>query len=469
MEYTPCFRFKDLNDDIVSDQISYRDDFRRDYARVLHSPSFRRLEGKTQLFPSDESDFFRNRLTHSLEVAQIAKTIAFKLLSEHNEMEGFINPDVCEIAGLVHDLGHPPFGHNGENALDNKMQDFGGFEGNAQTLRILTRLEKKERENYLVDDEKKDLRVGLNLTALSIASCLKYDREIPPTRGENKDLVKGYYGSEKDIVATIKKCVVGTDKVKNFRTIECSIMDLADDIAYSTYDIEDAFKAGFLTPYDLMSADDYIFEQIVNKLKKTGIHSTPQICRDEILMLFADVWESFIEEQKGIRKNDKRFVEKTLEYYLSSYMNSKELAADGYMRTRFSSFLVNQAVNGLILEKNPDYPEHPRLSILRFEEKTGLLVNILKHFAHVSLINSSRLKVAENRGWDIVASIFDKLVGKDGYKLLPEDFQRLYNKMSEIDKKRLICDFIAGMTDRYALEFYGRLHSDNPQTIFKPL
>jgi dGTPase len=117
----------------------------QNYARVLHSPAFRRLQNKTQLFPGYESDFFRNRLTHSLEVAQIAKTIAHKLKKEYPELD--LEPDVCEIAGLMHDLGHPPFGHNGEMALDECMSQDGGFEGNAQTLRIITRLEKKNVSN----------------------------------------------------------------------------------------------------------------------------------------------------------------------------------------------------------------------------------------------------------------------------------------------------------------------------------
>lgn len=123
----------------------YRSDFRRDYARLVHSPAFRRLDGKTQLFPGVESDFFRNRLTHSLEVAQIAKSIALKLNYESQFIAdlGGIDTDLVEVAGLAHDLGHPPFGHNGELTLDQCMLAYGGFEGNAQTLRILSRLEKK--------------------------------------------------------------------------------------------------------------------------------------------------------------------------------------------------------------------------------------------------------------------------------------------------------------------------------------
>lgn len=127
-------------------QAPYRSDFRRDYARILHCPSFRRLQGKTQLFPGIESDFFRNRLTHSLEVAQVAKAIALRLNLEHDYFkDNPIDVDLIETAALSHDIGHPPFGHTGEKALDDCMKGKGGFEGNAQTLRILARLEKKQR------------------------------------------------------------------------------------------------------------------------------------------------------------------------------------------------------------------------------------------------------------------------------------------------------------------------------------
>src|SRR5690606_12675716 len=136
---------KDYSRVISESEADYRSPYRRDYARLLHSPAFRRLQGKTQLYPGVESDFFRNRLTHSLEVAQIAKTIALKLNFEKLDKQKLsIDLDVCEFAGLAHDLGHPPFGHQGEEALDECMRNYGGFEGNAQTLRILTKLEKKK-------------------------------------------------------------------------------------------------------------------------------------------------------------------------------------------------------------------------------------------------------------------------------------------------------------------------------------
>ncbi|MEQ9639049.1 MAG: dNTP triphosphohydrolase [Alphaproteobacteria bacterium] len=116
----------------------YRSAFRRDYARLIHCPAFRRLQGKLQIFPGIESDFFRNRLTHSLEVAQIAKSIALRLNDQYSIFKNNeIDTDLVELAGLAHDLGHPPFGHSGEIGLDSCMSTSGGFEGNAQTFRIL--------------------------------------------------------------------------------------------------------------------------------------------------------------------------------------------------------------------------------------------------------------------------------------------------------------------------------------------
>lgn len=444
----------------------------QNYARVLHSPAFRRLQNKTQLFPGYESDFFRNRLTHSLEVAQIAKTIAHKLKKEYPELD--LELDVCEIAGLMHDLGHPPFGHNGEMALDECMSQDGGFEGNAQTLRIITRLEKKECVEPMFDEKGNDRRVGLNLTARVIASALKYDREIPLSR-EGSELIKGYYLSEKEIVDTIKLRLVGSSNIEEFKTIECAIMDLADDIAYSTYDVEDAFKAGFLTPYEIMAVDDTILEKIAEKLlEKDEIKITVSECRAILWGLFADSWQRSIRDQRQPdidtdteEADTEEYEAKTLANFLSSYRDSKNIALDGYMRAELTSRLVSTFVKGIKVELNREYPI---LSKVYFDEETKRRVSILKHFGYVALINSSRLKVAENRGKEIVKMIFNKLNAPDGDLLLPEDFQRIYSNLKNIThRKRIICDFIAGMTDRYALEFYGRLFSENPQTIFKPL
>lgn len=440
-----------------------RSEYRRDYCRVLHSAAFRRLVNKTQLFPGYESDFFRNRLTHSLEVAQISKSIAQKFSNKYPDIG--IEPDVCEISGLLHDIGHPPFGHNGESALDSCMTTYGGFEGNAQTLRIITKLEKYE---YSCIDGKQDC-VGLNLTARSIASVLKYDKVIPQVRQNNKELVKGYYKTEGAVVDTIKSKIAPSGYEGNFKTIECSIMDLADDIAYSTYDVEDAFKAEFLTPYSMMAADEYLLKKICDKLKETEkIELETKACRTYLIDIFEDVWHRYRENGNiAFEEDENRSDLHDILRFLSSYNDSLRYAQNGYFRTQFTSNLVNNFIGGIHFIPNH---ENPLLSRVEFDEDTLTRVAILKHFSYTALINSSRLRVAENRGSEIIARMFDKLASNDGYNLLPEDYQKKYrDNRDELTQKRIVCDFIAGMTDRYAMEFYCRLFSENPQTIFKPI
>lgn len=463
------YRFMPLEKTTKGSLTEYRTEYSRDYARVLHSPSFRRLQGKTQLFPTQESDFFRNRLTHSLEVSQIAKSIALKLKAEYPRLD--IEPDVCEIAGLVHDIGHPPFGHNGEAALDKCMCACGGFEGNAQTIRILTRLEKKEYpQNDVIYNTKNriDNRVGLNLTARVIASALKYDNSIPIVRNEKAALEKGYYDSERSIIAKVKSCLVDISQYgeRKFKTVECSIMDIADDIAYSTYDIEDAFKAGFLTPYDMLAVSDEILTIISNKLKRDEIYLNIDDCREVLLNIFKDMLEPFLDNQNKAVNADNYKVT-VMNNLIDFYRYSNKIASDGFYRTDFTSSMVNSFINGVCIDVDDNVPI---LSKVYLDKKTLHEVNVLKHFSYVSLIDSSRLKVAESRGYEIITKMFEKLCSDGGQVLLPEDVKQLY-KLSDREEwhKRVICDFIAGMTDRYALEFYGRLFSENPQTIFKPL
>jgi dGTPase len=221
-----------------------------------------------------------------LEVAQIAKSIALKINKEYLTNDNPIDLDVVEFAGLAHDLGHPPFGHNGEKALDECMRGVdGGFEGNAQTLRIISKIEKKVLKKGWPGDSKpqpvldgKDNRCGLNLTARTLASILKYSDLIPERNNDRKkyknEVMKGYYFSDRELVAFIIKSVTGVEekslpKNKKFKTVECQIMDIADDIAYSTYDLEDAFKVGFLNPLSFVASDDDFYEEIASEIQKS--------------------------------------------------------------------------------------------------------------------------------------------------------------------------------------------------------
>lgn len=329
-----------------------RSPFRRDWARLIHSTSFRRLQGKTQLFPSDENDYFRNRLTHSLEVAQIATGIASGLNCRENFLKDDpIDEDLVYFAGLAHDLGHPPFGHNGEKALDELMRDQGGFEGNAQTLRILTRLEKKETRDFplkspnpQIFNGRTDLRTGLNLTMRSLASVLKYDELIPQSR-DNQNLRKGYYCTEEDLVREIKEAVIGDKSSADpFRTIECSIMDLADDISYSTYDLEDAFKNGFLSPILMMSLDNSkkrkIAAEVSNKMQAeygaSALELTEKDVNQVFLSVFQDIYSSAVEFDVDRTAEEINVISST-----QVYSRSAELCNDGYLRSEFTSKLVH--------------------------------------------------------------------------------------------------------------------------------
>ena len=433
----------------------WRTCFSRDYGRVIHSPSFRRLQGKTQVFPGHESDFFRNRLTHSLEVAQIAEGIADRLNATDPNLlkhQHAIDPRLCATASLMHDVGHPPFGHNGERALDKAMREHGGFEGNAQTLRIVSRLEKKMKS---VDGDP----LGLGLCFRTLAAVLKYDKAIPRSRREGSKLVKGYYESEKNLVQKIKSSVVpdGLSTKQSFKTVECYIMDVADDIAYSTFDLEDSLKAGFLTPSEILSSSPRLLSEASTKVAKELGCSFNET---RVLEIFADI---FAPDSSFIEEDDTHLTD-----FRKRYHAYRAIANDAHLRTALSSELVKKAINSVELV----YNEHlPMLSEVKLSQEARKRVEVLKQYTYVATIYSPRVKLPEYRGDAVVGRVFEALSGERGFLLMPDDVRELH-QAAEGDRyaqMRVVCDFVAGMTDRYAMEFYGRLHSDTAQSMFKPL
>lgn len=443
----------------------WRDEFRRDFARVIHSPSFRRLQGKTQLFPGAESDYFRNRLTHSLEVGQIAESIACRInaTSKYFQLNP-INPRICLTAALLHDIGHPPFGHNGEEALDEMMRPYGGFEGNAQTLRIVSQLEKKR---YTEEDCPLKRRAGLNLTYRTMGAILKYDKSIELDRTDDFQVRKGYYSEDLDIVRDIKTAVGrGVRRRKKFKTIECSIMDIADDIAYSTYDLEDSFKAGFLTPGKILTTDINVLRKVA---KKVGADAgLGEFSAADVIKVFLEIFESQIQIPNDLSPNTDDTESEKILSALGIAERLDSIASDGNVRTQFTSELVGKFISGVsvVLDR-----KNPQFSSIIVDKDILKQIEVLKNYTYEATIYSSRVKISEYRGKDIVTGIFDALSKGKGFLLLPEDVLGLHRAaQGDVQKEmRVISDFIAGMTDRYAVEFYSRLYSDGGQNLFKPL
>ena len=232
MGYVEVDRERWVREDPVTKRAD-RDDFARDRARLVHSASLRRLSAKTQVVQPGDDDFVRNRLTHSLEVAQIGREFGAAL---------GCSADVVDTACLAHDLGHPPFGHNGEQALDAIAADIGGFEGNAQTLRLLTRLEPKR-----VHPDGRP--AGLNLTRASLDAATKY----PWARGESPAPTGkfGVYAEDLPVFEWFRQ-----GRGPGERCIEADVMDWSDDVAYSVHDVEDAIASGRLDVRQLRDATD---------------------------------------------------------------------------------------------------------------------------------------------------------------------------------------------------------------------
>ncbi len=387
----------------------YRTPFERDRDRIIHSAALRRLQAKTQVFLSGEYDFYRTRLTHSIEVAQIGRSICHYLqrCSPLLASDFFVDPDLVEACCLAHDLGHPPFGHSGEGVLNSLMQPYGGFEGNAQTLRILTEI--------IYPDGPK--RTGMKPTRALIDGVLKY-KSLRGQLGEPErhflyDDQAKYLRFVFDKLPYLSHFPPGP-ALNSFRSIECQIMDWADDTAYCLNDILDSIQARFLTREHI---ERWAGENPIDKSEARLLEKLLAAIRGgEIKRIFSRKIGDFITACQL----------KTRENFMSSRTN----------RYRFSLVVAPE------IQKE---------------------ANLYKRIASGLVFDSAQLQQLRYK-WELVLEKMFIMMrdnylkpGQNVHKLLPELAHRMVMESADHRlRMRLICDHIAGMTDQYAIRTFKR-------------
>ena len=380
--------------------------FARDKARVLHSAGLRRLSAKTQVMSAGADDFPRTRLTHTLEVAQIGRELGDALGCD---------PDLVETACLVHDLGHPPFGHNGEEALHKASLDIGGFEGNAQTFRLLTRLESKT-----IRDGRS---LGLNLTRATLDAATKY-----PWAFDGKNPKFGFYEEDKEIFDWVRLNAKSQTKV-----FEAQVMDIADDIAYSVHDIEDAIYGQHFSPLALDSEPEF----------------------KEVVKLAATEYATEIDED-NLNKALNSLIKQS--WWVKSFTaNQVEMAAlknmTSHLIGKFTEEIEQATKAG---NKAENFTRYNANLIVPLETKAQIAV--LK--AVVNLFVMQRKGAAENyaKEQDLILNIVDGLQNNP-QKLDPQFKHQFDNAGSSKEAKRAVIDQVASLTDssarRLAQEFVG--------------
>ena len=380
--------------------------FARDKARVLHSAGLRRLAAKTQMMSAGADDFPRTRLTHTLEVAQIGRELGEALGCD---------PDLVETACLVHDLGHPPFGHNGEEALHKASLDIGGFEGNAQTFRLLTRLESKT-----IRDGRS---LGLNLTRATLDAATKYPWEF-----DGKNPKFGYYQEDKEIFDWVRLEVKSQGKV-----FEAQVMDIADDIAYSVHDIEDAIYGKHFSPLALDSEPE--FKEVVKLAAKEYASEIDESILSKAL-------NSLINQSWWVKSFTATQVDMASLKNMTSHLIGK-----------FTEEIEQATKSG---NKENNLTRYNANLIVPLDTKAQIAV--LKSV--VNLFVMQRKGAAENyaKEQDLILSIVDGLQNNP-LKLDPQFKQQYDNAESSKEAKRAVIDQVASLTDssarRLAQEFVG--------------
>ena len=356
---------------LFSEKQSYlRSPFQRDRDRIVHSTAFRRLKHKTQVFVNTTDDHYRTRITHSLEVSQIARTLA-KFFN--------LNEDLCESLSLAHDLGHTPFGHAGEEMLNDCMIKHGGFDHNIQTLRIVTQLEKK----YYDFD-------GLNLSIETLDGLIKHNGPIINTYKIDKILGKNFFREKINF--------------KQSPSLEAQIASISDDIAYNSHDIEDGLNAKLFYIDDLKGIE--VISEIIKKNKKNYNKFDKELFTRQLI-------RNLINEMvKDLIQNTSTNIKKKKIRNIRDVYNSTDV-------------------------------------IVTFSNKMKKFDRKIKYFLREKMYYSPSVKLKTNQGKQIIKFLFNK-ISSNPYKFITK-------KKNDKDLSRSICDFVAGMTDRYAINLYNKL------------
>ena len=366
---------------------SFRSPFQRDRDRIIHSSAFRRLKHKTQVFVEHEGDYYRTRLTHSIEVAQVARTISGVL---------GLNTDLAEAIALAHDLGHTPFGHTGEDALGLLMQPYGGFDHNAQALRIVTRLER----HYADFD-------GLNLTWEALEGIAKHNG---PVTGPNAD--KKHEGPLPYALAEVN--AAWDLELHTHASAEAQVAAIADDVAYSHHDLHDGLRSGLFTEDDLM------------ELPVTG----PAF--EEVDRLYPGL-EKMRRRHEALRRVFGRMVEDVI-----AVAQNRLTAAQ---------------------PKSVDDIRHLGTTVIRFSKPLYQELKAIRSFLFHRMYRAPSVMVERARVTRMVNDLFPLFLSQPA--LLPAEWRSdIEAAQDEVTLARIVADYVAGMTDRFAIQEHARLIGD---------
>lgn len=422
----------------------HRTPYERDRTRVIHCPAFRRLQRKTQILGTDEGDFHRTRLTHSLEVASIGSSLVRNLMINPSVVDAkslLPSDDLINVICLLHDIGHPPFGHGGEVALNYMMRHYGGFEGNAQSLRLLTKTEDCYGD-YGLDLTRRALLgilkypvswssvVALELPEepASISKSIRVNNWLPPKayfdceQGEIDWLFSSLTKADKRLFQSLAVLPNGKKHGKSaYHTFDCSIMDIADDIAYGVHDLEDAIHLGLITRSQLDTLE----------LRQLLVQSS--------LKNAESILDSLFDKLLHIRK---QAVGELVNYFITA--------------TKID--ITNEAFDEKLLRYNLTLlPEAQNL--LRY-----LMDSVYQH-----VIDSQESRTFEYGGQMVVLRLFEAIGSNPASLLDKKNRQLFHQKEDEASALRVVCDYISNMTDEYAYRMHERLFGFNTRTIFERL